>query len=389
MANMLPKFLAKLDVEVHVLTLALPPYYQINDFEESYKGFINTNEMIPNKIEEIDGYYLHTMPYKRTLGYMRMEGLNKKIKELKPDVVYSLACIGWIALQAAFAKLKYGFKLYTGSHTTASVFPLSTQKKLILKPQMWKCLITRALPGWLVSLVTEKCYGATSDCAEIAVRFFGVQKSKIDICPLGVDTDTFRPICNEKDKKRRQQLRSQFGFNNEDVVCIYTGRFSNEKNPLVLAKAITKLQEKGKPFKGLFFGNGVQKKEIELQNGCIVQSFVPVHELGDYFRASDIGVWPTQESTSMLDAAACGLPILVNDTLVAIERVQGNGLQYSLNDVEDLVEKLIMLSKPAYRNQLGSNGAKKMKDKFSWMSMAVRRLNDFNEAIAKGGSNAK
>tara|TARA_R110002110_G_scaffold332253_1_gene543297 strand:- start:603 stop:806 length:204 start_codon:yes stop_codon:yes gene_type:complete len=40
MGNMLPKHLAKLGVEVHVLALALPPYYQINDFEDSYKGLL-------------------------------------------------------------------------------------------------------------------------------------------------------------------------------------------------------------------------------------------------------------------------------------------------------------------------------------------------------------
>ena len=40
------------------------------------------------------------------------------------------------------------------------------------------------------------------------------------------------------------------------------------------------------------------------------EAIVPVRKLGGFFRAADIGVWPTQESTSMLDAAACALPAL-------------------------------------------------------------------------------
>jgi glycosyltransferase involved in cell wall biosynthesis len=64
-------------------------------------------------------------------------------------------------------------------------------------------------------------------------------------------------------------------------------------------------------------------------------SFVPVNELADYFRAADIGVWP-RESTSMLDAAACGLPIVVNDTS-SLLGIEGNGLVYELNNVDDMV----------------------------------------------------
>tara|TARA_R110002072_G_scaffold296553_1_gene468510 strand:+ start:10742 stop:11959 length:1218 start_codon:yes stop_codon:yes gene_type:complete len=389
MGNMLPKHLAKLGVEVHVLALALPPYYQINDFEDSYKGFINTSEMVPGKIEMIDGYALHTMAYSRVLGYMRMKGLEEKIDKLQPDVVYSLGCIGWLALQAAIAKIKFGFKLFTGSHTTASVFPLSKEKKLWGNLQMWRCLVIRFIPGRLISLMTNKCYGATSDCADIAVRFFGVQKSKIDICPLGVDTDTFRVINGSADECRRNDIRKKFGFSEGDIVCIYTGRFSHEKNPLVLAKAIAEMQRQGKPYKGLFFGNGVQKDEIEDLDGCTVHSFVPVHELGDYFRASDIGVWPTQESTSMLDAAACGLPIVVNDTVLAVERVKGNGLQYKLNDIDDMISKLLSLSSEQERKRLGTVGAQKMKAKFSWNTMAERRIADFKIAISLGEEYAK
>ena len=28
---------------------------------------------------------------------------------------------------------------------------------------------------------------------------------------------------------------------------------------------------------------------------------------------AEIGIWPTQESTSQLDALACGLPIIINE----------------------------------------------------------------------------
>src|SRR5262249_49494533 len=147
------------------------------------------------------------------------------------------------------------------------------------------------------------------DCADIASRFFGVSPAKIEICPLGIDTDLFGPPSGERATKDRNSLRQRLGFLDAEIVCVYSGRFTQDKNPLLLAKAVAELVRRGEPFRGLFVGNGVQAEAIREQPGCITHPFVPVQELAGFFRAAEIGVWPTQESMSMLDAAACGLPI--------------------------------------------------------------------------------
>jgi len=383
LTNMLPKYLARFGVEVHLVTLDLSPYHQIMGFNGTYSEFARTRVLTPGCIEGIDGYKLHVVPHKRLLGYMCMEGMAEKLASISPDIVYSCAAIGWIPLYAALFKMRFGYKLFTGSHTTASVFPLAQRKSGFFDRERIRSTVTRALPGRFVSLLTEKCYGATKDCAEIAVRFFGVQRSKMEMCPLGVDTELFTPALVEKDRQSRQLLREKFGFSPFEIVCIYTGRFSNEKNPLALAKAVALLVEKGKPFRALFVGQGVQADEIRVMPGCVVHHFVPVEELPNFYRASEIGVWPTQESTSMLDAAACGLPIVVNDTLIAVERIEGNGITYRLNDIDDLVCALLALADPETRKKLGEKGAIKMAQNFSWESLARRRLRDFEIALLK------
>jgi glycosyltransferase involved in cell wall biosynthesis len=237
------------------------------------------------------------------------------------------------------------------------------------------------VPGFLSNAFAEKCYAATSDCADVAVRFFGVPKAKIEVCPLGIDTELFSPISNDKEQKERLELRQRLGFGESEIVCVYSGRFSEDKNPLLLAKAISCLVGMGEAFRGLFVGNGAQRQEIEACRGCEVHPFVPVQELAGFLRAADIGVWPTQESMSMLDAAACGLPIVVNDTLAATERVEGNGLRYALNDLDDLVRVLRTLKDPQFRRHLGQFGADKMARQFSWESIAKRRLRDYRVAL--------
>jgi len=84
----------------------------------------------------------------------------------------------------------------------------------------------------------------------------------------------------------------------------------------------------------------------------------------------------------MLDAAACALPIIVNDTLLATERIDGNGITYRLNDWRDLAEKIRSLTDPERRRQLGSVGARRMAELFSWESIARQRLADYAASLA-------
>ncbi|MHC4570578.1 MAG: glycosyltransferase family 4 protein [Planctomycetota bacterium] len=378
---MLPRYLARLGVDMHVVTMDLPHYYQIKDFQETYGSFMCSDILSPGTIEDFDGYKLHILPHKRLLGYMRMVGLWNKLRLIRPDIVQCQSAIGWIPLDAALAKPICGYKLFTGNHTHASVFPLANRKVSLWDKERLRCTIKRFIPGRFVSFFAEKCYGITTDCAEIAVCFFGVQKCKIDVCSLGVCTDIFKPVSGEKDFRLCSKLRKRLGFSDNEIVCIYTGRFSEDKNPLLLAEAVMRLSRMGEPFRGLFVGDGVQAEPLRTFPGCVVHPFVPFYELGNFYRSADIGVWPTQESTSMLDAAACGLPIVVNDTLVDVDRIEGNGITYKLNDVNDLVQALRSLRGSQERRRLGFLGADKMARTFSWESVAKRRLADYEVAL--------
>ena len=83
----------------------------------------------------------------------------------------------------------------------------------------------------------------------------------------------------------------------------------------------------------------------------------------------------------MLDAAACGLPIVASDTMTTPERLDGNGAAYRLNDLADLVRVLLELQDPQTRQRLGAFGAQKMARDFSWESIARRRLRDYETAL--------
>ena len=377
--NMLPKYLAIKGVEVHVIAMDLPPYHGNKEIGKTYSGF--ADPLPPDEVIQIDGFTLHVLGHKKVAGYMRMRGLWEKLKSLRPDIVQTTDSIGWIALDSAIYKIFLKYKLFTANHTHASVFPLANKKKSWLDLEFVKCMLFRALPGRFVSFLSTKCYAIAPDCADIAVKFFGTSKSKVEVSPLGVDTQIFNPISNQDDFLKRNELREQLGFKEDEIVCIYSGRFSHDKNPLLLASAISHLVDQGLPYRGLFVGNGVQGESIRLSKGCVIHPFVPVSELKRFFHASDIGIWPTQESMSMMDAAACGLPIIINDTIVAAERIDGNGFKYKLNDLNDMIRVLLKLKDSQIRKQMGVLSAQNMAQNFSWASVTKRRIHDYQTAL--------
>jgi glycosyltransferase involved in cell wall biosynthesis len=361
----------------------LPHYFQNTDRINSYGTFDGLDVMQRGAIEAYDGFTLHGLGHISSLGQMKFVGLEQKLRELRVDIVQSLLAIGWPPLQAARMRRGLGFSLFTANHTTASVFPLAQKPSRKLSPARIRNFLTRFVPGRYISRESTRCYAATVDCARVAVDYFGVEREKVALAPLGVDTDLFWPIRTDADRADRTALRTELGVLDSEVLFIYTGQFTDAKNPVVLADAVQDMVDRGLPVRALFIGDGSQSLAIAARKNAIIRPFMPNISLPRYYRAADAGVWPTQESTSMLDAAACGLPVVVNDTLRAVERIDGNGLQYRLNDVGDLARVLSTLMEARRRTELGSLGAIRMEREFSWRDLAARRLLDYEASLTK------
>jgi glycosyltransferase involved in cell wall biosynthesis len=401
--NCLPKALAELGHEVHLITSTAQVYYDHPEYEKIYHKFLGNNIVDPIE-KEIDGYTLYRLPFKNING-IRIIGIIKLLSNIKPDLVQTFDVISYTNFILSVCKPIFKYKLFTGNHVVASVFPPARENQWVWGKNIYfsNNVLKRSFFFFLLTLIklrrfksslsdfkkilitssTDICYGATLDAADIAVRFYGLPKEKIKVCELGVDTGLFYPRWDKINNNILKNVRGKYGCRETDILCIYSGRFVENKNPLCLAQAVDHLYKLGKPYKALFIGNGPQKAEILSNRSCFVIDFQPFSELGEFYRVADIGVWPREESTSVLDASACGLPIVVSNRVQAIERIEGNGMVYSEGDYLSLAEVLLKLENKEVRETLGKLGKEKIENKYTWGIIAKNRIRDYIEISGK------
>jgi glycosyltransferase involved in cell wall biosynthesis len=379
--NLLPKALAALGHDVHVVSSNAQVYADDPFYADVYGRFLG-QAYVDCGVKMVDGFHLHRHRLRRIWRRLRhIDGLARHLGALRPHVVQSFASITLTTVEAALYSMRYGYKFFTGNHTVASVYPAARHFAEMPWPSRLRIRLADTAPGFVAASRITTCYAATVDAADIAVRFFGVPPAKVKLQPLGVDTDRFAPASGPAADGARVARRRSIGVANDELLCIYTGRFTVDKGPLVLAQAVERLVDEGIPARALFIGHGPQGDEIAKCRGALVREFMPSSELPDWYRAADVGVWPRQESISMLDAAACGLPIVISDRVQARERVDGNGLTYVEESVPDMMHVLKQLADPALRDRLGRAGAQKILEQFSWMAIARQRVADYEAAL--------
>jgi glycosyltransferase involved in cell wall biosynthesis len=373
--NCLPAALARLGHDVHVVTSTFNQYANEPMYDETYSRFVGPRQVDAGSMD-VDGYRLTRLNASLVGSYVRIKGLARHIRSIQPDLIYSCEVASLETFALVMGAVLGRYRLFCGTHQTFSVL-----KPFLLRPgshaRKARYWLTRTLPTAIASRAVERVYAQAPDCLEIAVRFYGVPAQRAVLRPLATNTQRFHPPATTEERDDRCGLRRSLGFADDDVVCLYSGRFADHKNPLLLARAIERANANGHRFRGLMIGDGPQLAEIAYRPATVVVPFMPHAELPRFYRAADIGVWPRQESMSMLDAAATGLPLIVSDTMSDPSRIAGNGITYREDSLDGLVGALQKLADVSVRRDLGKTGRRRMVEEFTWSQFAKQIEADF------------
>jgi glycosyltransferase involved in cell wall biosynthesis len=384
--NCLSRELAALGHEVHIFTTKYQTYFSHPNYDEIYGKYLGPNILSKGRFKD-DLVHIHRLPSWRFGNIIWINGIWKALKTVDPDIVQSFDINEPHTVKLALYHRFFNYKLFTANHFILISFRLlGGWKKLDFKKKLYIKLLFR-LPGSIIRKVSKKCYAVTRDAKSLAHLFFGFKYNEVEVSTLGVDTSLYYPL-NELGFATRTSIRERLNFSSNEIVCVFSGKITKEKSPLVLAEAIQILRAKGENYSALFIGSGELKEELEKYPNCKVLDFVPSTELADYYRASDIAVWPRSVTTSILDAAACALPVIVSDQVVAYTlfdnleinyQTQPNILaaKYSTNDPLDLTDKLLNLKDAEVRKSIGFIVKDRIEQNSSWKAIAHKRLVDY------------
>src|SRR5947209_5555280 len=113
--NCLPKAMASFGHDVHVISSNVQPCFDKPFYKETYEPLIGPG-IQPCGVKVVDGVTIHRLPYLQQRGFLGIRGLAAKLAELGPDIVQTFTPASLWTYQAATAKLRHGFKLFTGCH---------------------------------------------------------------------------------------------------------------------------------------------------------------------------------------------------------------------------------------------------------------------------------
>jgi glycosyltransferase involved in cell wall biosynthesis len=196
----------------------------------------------------------------------------------------------------------------------------------------------------------------------------GLDPAKLKILPRGLDTELFHP------NRRDPAFFEKFGAHNGEVRLLYVGRISREKDLDLLAAAYRRLRDEGLALQLFIVGHGPYSDTFaKLLPEAVFTGYLKGEQLAAAYASADVFVFPSTTDTFgnvILEAQACGLPVVVSDSGGPKELVEheGNGLITRSHDVEDFARAIReLVSDFALRERMAKSARDSVIDR-SWPS---------------------
>lgn len=272
-----------------------------------------------------------------------LRGLRRAITEFRPDAIHVHGVFSLSAIRLSLTRRLIGnAKLIMDEHKVYGERTGTLPARAIYGA--FRLLFRRT-----ISRNSDCLIAVTEETRDLMVSLYGISAEQIRIVPLGCDTSVFRPGSLDG-----QKLRESYDIPSGRMVYCYVGRISPEKGVNLLVDAAIGLLRSGKDICVLCVGPKNEEYFRMVTDKVIGSGFesrfiflppVPNKDLSRYYSMADAGIWPKQCSITMLEAMACGLPVIISNKSGATERVSDgeNGLLYEDGSVDDLMAKMLTL----------------------------------------------
>ena len=360
-----------------VYVIASDMLYPFSNIEKMFKdsGIKYTGRKREKGFSIIDGLKVSWLPhYIEYNDFILCKGVKKTLEKIKPDIVFAHESRQGLTCQAAFYKDNLGFKLVVDQHDFYHKIPgkIKTLLRNIEYFGFRKFLIDYNLRK------ADKIIAVTKPTREFLIKSHKVNPKKIELIELGVDTDLYYHRKNEAIK-----LRKKLGIKEDEVILMFVGTIFRRKNLELLINVFNEIYKDYKTTL-LIVGEGDKEymnelkslaKKLNLGNKMIFNGFAKRKELPIYYSMADVGVWPANNSVSIIEAMACKLPIVMVDWQMPHLVSHNNGFKFPFDDKKTLKKYLIKLIKNRkLRQKMGANSYKAAIKFYSYRAIARKFL---------------
>ena len=260
----------------------------------------------------------------------------KLVEQINPDVIY-VHCVETLTAIRFICNLKMRkYPMLFDSHMLSMA---SSNRYAPIYEWLYKQLITRVIRKRNYTVIR------TQD-DDYVNSHLGIPEKQTPFISFGTDTMLFHP-----DEEVKAAFRKEYNIPEDAFVVVYTGKLSPPKNGKLLAQAT--LEKFPFPFALILVGSppptlyGKEVREMfALSENQIVRFKTQNYmDLGKFYQAADLSVFPKQCSMSFYDAQACGLPVLSENNNINVDRCShGNGFNFKAGDVADFRTKIIEIA---------------------------------------------
>ena len=208
------------------------------------------------------------------------------------------------------------------------------------------------------------------------LRLEGVDERRIALVPPGVDTETFSP---------GPRVRAKFGLSDDEFVILFVGWFLPRKGIDFLLFALRELMDgpdvSARRVRLLMVGAGPGRERVaalirrlDLESVCTFCGSLPYGRMPAAYRSADLFAlpsiatpeWQEQFGMSLLEAMACGTPIVTTRSGAIPEIVGDSAVLCQPNDFMSLSDAFrTLMNEPRHRKDLGEAGRTRTVEHFS------------------------
>jgi len=205
---------------------------------------------------------------------------------------------------------------------------------------------------------TSAVIAVSRDLGEKVVNEFGVDRGKVHVINMGVDTDIFMPL-------DRDECRERLGLPLKGRVVLFVGNIIPSKGVYYLIESLKDLELDD--VKCIILGAPVDEEYLRTLRGLAesmdsdVEFFgpVPYTEVPTWMNAADVFVLPSLEEgfgLVALEALACGTPVIATATGGIMEFVRDSETGYTVppGDSRAIADRIKRILDPENRAEVES-----------------------------------